>query len=266
MKTHRQCLAAACAAVIALAVAPIASGQASTNSIVYPPTAHPYGMSYAQWSAQWWRWALAQPVAGHPFTDPGFDCNSAQNGQSGPVWFLATSAIPTLPSNPSLPPDLSALVVRSCTVPAHTPILLGLEINECSSLEGYPTKASQQACAKGFADLIVQSALVCVVDGQAIADLEDFRFVSPQFTFQAPTPWIFGPTGGTGTGVSDGYFVMLKPLSPGTHTLSCGGRFYDAASGLNIGFGNTYHLTVTGENSLGVRPGDRVGARAGDLK
>jgi hypothetical protein len=274
MKTCCQNLAAICVAVLTLAV-PLTSwaGQYSNYAKVYPPTAKPYGKSYTDWTVQWWKWALSRPFIGHPFLNPGpdtgvFDCNSATNGQSGPVWFLATSPIPTLPSNPALPPNLADLVQRSCTIPAGTSILLGVENAEFSSLEGYLTEAEQHATATLFADHVVKSSLICMIDGQMVADLDKFRFASPQFTFQAPTPWIFGETGGNGTAVADGYYVMLPPLATGHHTLSCGGRIYFSATdnppNIDVGFGNTYHLFVQDSNKAGARPGDSVGPRAGD--
>jgi hypothetical protein len=272
MKTYCQDLAMTCVAVLTLAV-PLTSwaGQFSSYASVYPPTAKPYGKSYSEWSVQWWKWALSRPLAGHPFNDPGFACNSTTNGQSGPVWFLASSQIPTLPPNPASPPDLSALVQRSCTIPANTSILFGLEDVEGSTLEGFPKEADQRVYAKLFADHVVKSSLIWMIDGQMVADLDDFRFASPQFTFHAPTPWIYSPLpGGTGKAVADGYYVMIKPLSKGHHTLSCGGRFYFSAtdlppSGLDVGFGNTYHLFVQDSKTHGERPGDSVGPRAGDV-
>ena len=227
-------VAAALAAMLTLVLASAALAQLSANSLVYPTTAKPFEKTYAQWSVEWWKWALALPVKGHPFNEHGFDCNSANNGQSGPVWFLALSSSPPL-------------VKRSCTIPAHTAVFLALPNVECSSLEtpefpdgtGAYTAAEQRDCANFFANHIVVSSLFCTIDGQAVANLGSFRFVSSQFTFTAPTPWIFGATGGTGTAVSDGYFVMFKPPSSGTHTLSCGGEF-----DFGFGFGNTYHLTV----------------------
>jgi len=132
------------------------------------------------------------------------------------------------------------LVERSCTIPVGMAVFLALPTVECSNLEGLgTTEAEQRECAVSFANHIVVSSLFCMIDGQAVTNLDSFRFLSSQFTFSAPTPWIFGDTGGTGTAVSDGYFVMLKPLSRGIHTLSCGGEF-----DFGFGFGNTYHLTV----------------------
>jgi hypothetical protein len=231
-------VAAALAAMVMLVLATAALADRPANAPVYPTTAKLFGKSYAQWSAQWWKWALARPVEGHPFSEPGFDCNSANNGQSGPVWFLALSALE------------DPLVERSCTIPADKAVFIGLANAECSDLEGLgATAAEQRDCAKFFADHIVVSSLFCTIDGQAVANLDAFRFLSPQFTFSAPTPWIFGNTGGTGTAVSDGYFLMLRPLSSGSHTLRCGGAFhFSVAEGdpfdADFGFGNTYHLTV----------------------
>ena len=239
-------VAAVLAAMLMLVLASAALAQHSANSRVYPTTAKPFGKSYPEWSAQWWQWALSLPVEGHPFNDPGFDCNSANNGQSGPVWFLGLSALQ------------DPIVERSCTIPAGTAVLFGVN-TECSSLEtpdfdpdfgfGAPTEAAQRECAKFWADHIVVSSIFCTIDGKAVANIGSFRFVSPQFTFTAPTPWISGTTGGTGTSVSDGYFLMLKPLSIGTHTLSCGGMFHFSVDEgdpftADFGFGNTYHLTV----------------------
>jgi hypothetical protein len=228
-------VATALAAILMLVLVSASLAQSSTDSPVYPPTAHPFGMSYPDWTVAWWKWALARPVDGHPFLNDAFDCNSANNGQSGPVWFLALS------------PSEEPLVERSCTIPADTAVFIGLANVECSSLErpffpkgtGATTAEQQIACATFFANHIVEDSLFCTIDGQAVGNLASFRFLSPQFTFAAPTPWIFGKKGGTGTAVSDGYFLMLKPLSSGSHTLSCGGAF-----DFGFGFGNTYHLTV----------------------
>lgn len=225
--------AAALAVTMTMMMVPAALAKPPATSNVYPTTSKPFGKTYAGWSAAWWQWALALPVEGHPFNGLGFDCNSANNGQSGPVWFLALSGSP---------PQLE----RNCTIPADTALFIALPVVECSSLEpefpdgtGGQTAAEQRDCANFFANHIVVSSLFCTIDGQAVPNLGTYRFVSSQFTFTAPTPWVFGDTGGTGTSVSDGYFVMFKPPSTGTHTLSCGGEF-----DFGFGFGNTYHLTV----------------------
>jgi len=240
----RTLLGAAVSALLAFALASSAlAEELSANSRIYPATAKPFGKTYAEWTAKWWKWALALPVDGHPFDASGFDCDATDNGQSGPVWFVALSSSPPM-------------VERSCTIPPGKAVLVSLANVECSSLEptfpdgtGGQTEEERRACATFFANHVVVSSLFCTIDGKAVKHLGHFRFPSAQFTFTAPTPWIFGATGGTGKSVSDGYFVMLKPPAPGTHTASCGGTFhFSTADGdpfdADFGFGNAYYLTV----------------------
>ena len=115
------------------------------------------------------------------------------------------------------------------------------------------TAASQRGTAQFLADHI--NDVTFSVDGAALGNIGDYRLQSPQFSFTAPTPWVFGATGGANTSVGDGYFVMVPPLPPGPHTMRATGAFhfamaegdpfdYDAAMDM------TYHLTVTGP-SLG---------------
>jgi hypothetical protein len=91
-----------------------------------------------------------------------------------------------------------------------------------------------------------------------VQDIGAFRVGSPQFTFTAPTPWIYGDTGGTGTTVADGYYVFLDPLPAGQHTLHYGGGFHFAvAEGDAFDFDDTldmtYSLTVVLTNT-GIFP------------
>ena len=53
---------------------------------------------------------------------------------------------------------------------------------------------------------------------------------------------LIGSTGGPGTSVSDGYFVMLAPLSAGQHTIHFKGSEGAAPNTFTLDI--TYHLTV----------------------
>src|SRR5882724_12472074 len=78
---------------------PVLSQQAPG---VLPPKSQPYGKTYSEWSAGWWKWALGLPVDGHPFnSDPNPDFR-IDAGQSGQVWFLGAPFGTT---------------VRNCTMP-----------------------------------------------------------------------------------------------------------------------------------------------------
>jgi hypothetical protein len=215
------------AAGLTLGVMPV---SAAHTPKVLPPQSHPRGQSYAEWSAAYWQWLFSLPVDGHPGTDsPDFDVT---DGQSGRVWFL-TGPFGT--------------VERHVTIPTGTSLFVALINVDASTLEEPPffgaTADEQLAIANGFAEFITD--LSFSVDGKSIQNVGDFRVTSPQFTFTAPSPWIFGATGGTGTATGVGYFVMLAPLSVGTHTIHYTGAFkFSDAPEDYIGVDMTYHITV----------------------
>src|SRR5262245_18655717 len=185
------------AIVVGLALG-AASLRAAQTPGVLPPGSNPHGQSYSEWSAAYWQWLLSLPVDGHPGLDtPDFDVT---DGQSGRVWFL-TGPFGTID--------------RDVTIPAGTSLFISLVNVEASTLEEPPfygaTAAEQLAIANSFAEFITD--LSFTVDGKDVGNIGDFRVTSPQFSFTAPTPWLFGATGGTGTATGVGYFVMLAPLS-----------------------------------------------------
>jgi hypothetical protein len=207
------------------------STNPSTVPYVFQPGANMYGSSYSVWSATWWTWLMELPVAGNPSSDTvSFEVSS---GQSGNVWFLA-APFSTLP------------VKRTCTIPAGKALFVGLLNAEASSLEGFATADLQLKNATSNADHIIN--LSATIDGISIGNLGTYRVASPQFTFTAPTPWLFGATGGICTSVGDGYYLMFQPFSTGAHTLHYSGEFlFTVANGgfdYHAYLDMTYNLTV----------------------
>jgi hypothetical protein len=181
------------------------------NPGIFAPNSHPYGKSYGEWAAAFWQYAFSFPLEGHPFLDtPEYDFAARQSGK---VWFWSA------PDGP---------ITRHVTMPEGTALFLTIRDAEVSSLEEAPffgaTEQEQREQANWFADHIVDVSVT--IDGVPVKNIEDYRFETPQFEFDAPTPWIFGNTGGHGTSVGDGYFLMLKPLSRGTHTIEYSGTFH----------------------------------------
>ena len=79
------------------------------------------------------------------------------------------------------------------------------------------------------------------IDGQTLQDLSNYRAKSPVFSITVPDDAIFGiPLTGTFTPqVSDGYWLMVAPLSAGEHTIH-----FAATTNLGFTVEVTYHLTV----------------------
>jgi hypothetical protein len=214
-----------------LAAAILSPGATTLQAGQVPTVVPPYPNVYGALSAAWWQWAMSQPLAGHPFNDdPAFNVAA---GQLGPVWFLATPF---------------GIVDRYVTVPAGKFLLVGLMNAEGSSLEGMGTTYTEQRAAATFQADHIQY-VSCSIDGVAVPNIDAYRFVSPQFHFCAPSPWIFGLTGGNGTAVADGYFVMAGPFLKGTHAINIKGAFhFSVAEGDPFDFDGsadvTYHITV----------------------
>jgi hypothetical protein len=187
---------------------------AAASFTIVQPTEKYAGKTYGQWSVAWWKWAPAISEPRSPVTDAtGEDCAV---GQRGPVWFLAGTT--------------GGTATRSCTIPSGKAILFPVINGECSTVED-PTadEAALAACATGQMDFVTETS--ASVDGTAI-DLgrprpnARFRFTSDPLVFTitfAPNNG-FGIEAGTGKAVADGYWVLVKPLAVGRHTIDFHGK------------------------------------------
>jgi hypothetical protein len=235
------------AALLGLSFAPTMRAANDEGVAIVPPGAKFHGQTSGEWAASFWQWALGLPMEGHPFLDTPQYSFSAN--QSGSVWYWSS------PDGP---------ITRYVTLPAGKSLFLTIRDCETSSLEEPPfygaTEAEQRAISRWFADHIVN--VFCVIDGVPVPNIQAYRTETPQFEFTAPTPWIFGNVGGTGTSVGDGYYMMLTGFSKGHHTIHYAGTFHFDAGELgpdafDLPHECTVQLTVgkaEGENGSSAGP------------
>jgi len=215
----RKSLAASLVLIGALLLADRPALADFDNPHVIPPQAHFRGKTYPEWVVSFWQWALALPVEGHPFLGCPTDLAALQTG-NGNVWYW------------SAPVGVDHNVQCDATIPTGTALFLPTLVVESSSLEAPPFGATsptdQRAIVQNFANHI--ASVFVTIDGVPVRDLQPrYRFLTPQFHFTAPTPWIFGDDthpGGNGTSTADGYYVMIPPLSPGKHSIHYGGLIH----------------------------------------
>ena len=224
-------LAIVLTAIVGLMAGSVSPAHArNSNPGVMPPNSHTHGMTYAEWSARWWQWALSLPADQNPFFDVDGSCSNGANGQLGPVWFL-TGVI-----------SVSGTAERDCTVPAGKALFFPLINTECSTLEADPfhgdNEAELRACVED--PLFELGNVFAEIDGVAVQNLERYLVESPLFTFTVPPENVLGVDPGTGQSVSRGYHLMVAPLSVGEHVIRFGGTFTDFNFTLDI----TYNLTV----------------------
>lgn len=204
------------------------------NPSVHPINSKPYGQSYGEWTAKWWQWTLRAPTPVNPILD--LDGSNCGQGQSGPVWFIPGAFPGTLPP----------FVTRKCTVPPGKSLLTPIGINaifgagagDCQtpviapascgayqfgSLTGVPALS---AAAAAFIDGFDLSGTSVFLDGKPLRELSTYRAASPAFSYTLPADnviaSVFGVPDTAGTyspAVSDGYWLLLEPLSAGTHTI-----------------------------------------------
>lgn len=202
--------------------------QDEPNVKVYDPDSTPYGMSYAEWNEAWWHWALSFPLDESPVTDETGDL--AGLGQSGPVWFLAGTFGGAVERTVTIPKDKSLLI----------PIvnLIGVFFPEPG--EEPPTEEEFRA----LADFVIGAGVSfeCTIDGVEIEGLGDFRAQTGLFAVTVPEGGLF-PEGTHEPAIADGFYIMIKPLKPGSHTI----HFAGTIDLIGLEVEATYNITVSDE-------------------
>jgi hypothetical protein len=236
MNTHKKILSIN--AILSITLFLSLSSPTAYAQAVYSPDSAPFNTKFNEWSAQWWQFVISIPDNENPLNDStGAKCIV---GQRGPVWFL----VGTSGGSP---------VNRVCKVPAGKalffPVLNSFYADDF-------TQHNSIAFAREQAAVIPNDATILsvTVDGHAIQHLEDkFRIRSNVFELTLPDENIFGvpptaacpPSGTCSPAVDDGYYVMLKPLTVGNHTVHI------------IGATTTFNVDVT--YTLKVVPVDLKG-------
>jgi hypothetical protein len=180
---------------------PVSAVAQDSASKVFAPNSNALGKKFKDWSAEWWQFVLSIPAAENPLVDETGDKCSI--GQRGPVWFLFGGC--------------GGTIRRACSIPEGTalffPIINHVDIN-----------LSNQTAAELRAEIAPDSVttLSVEVDGIPLDKLDKSRVRSSVFAITAPPGGFLDPDPGPGTYspvVDDGFYVMLRPLAVGNHTL-----------------------------------------------
>ena len=200
-------------AMVAQAAGPMATqDRAGPLGRVLPPGTGIEGRGIADLTADWWRWAQAQPFS--PYLDP--DGRLCDLGQHGPVWFLAGT-------------DGSFNARRECAVPTGKYLLLPVINMLYHNVQGSGA-ANAYSCAELVAKAAVNTAhlksAVVLIDGVPVADVVRYRVRTPEcFDIDAGVG-TDGPLDGDGRmAAADGYWLLIGPLSPGRHTIRVGANY-----------------------------------------
>jgi hypothetical protein len=190
---------------IAFAILASAALSASAaESYLAPADAVIAGTTQPEWSRLWWQWAASFEASESPVADrTGELCASKQQGD---VWFLAGTYG-------------TGRTTRTCKVPHGKHLFFPL-INYvvAPSAHGATTCMSVMSTAARMTEEI--SNLVLEIDGDRQTNLLEHRQRTPGcFDLGA----LAEPKRRVFPSAANGYYVMLRPLPRGTHTLNFGG-------------------------------------------
>lgn len=189
---------------------------------VFQTNSRPYGQSYVKWTENWWQWAFSIPKDQNPIIDKtGENCSK---GQDGPVWYLAGTTGDTSHAH------------RSCIIPREKSILFPIIVSQFSRSEK-PTMTHRELVRYAAKDIDQASFLEVIIDNLHLTDLSKYR-VQSYFNLDLVEGNIWDIKPGPTMAASDGFWVFLKPLRVGRHTVNFQGVEPNFKTGV------TYNITI----------------------
>lgn len=210
---------------------PTLSAGGNPNPGIAPIHSKPHGKSYSQWAAAWWQWVFSIPTDVNPLMDPTGE--HADQGQQGPVWFLAG--------------NLGGETVRDVCVPTGKSLFFPILNQPWVQFPEDPpfTIPELRAILRSGMD---NATLYCEIDGRPVKNLAGYREESAVFTTTVPDDNLLGlPAGDYEPCVDNGYYLLLNPLTPGRHVIRFMAENADQSFSLDV----TYHITVSPGHSRG---------------
>lgn len=187
------------------------------------------GLTYEEWTVEWWRWALSIPHSRNPVVDQ----TGAYAAEEQPVnaWFLA-GIFAEENEKKSFPS-------RICTIPSGIPVLVPI-LNCAADDIHYPELRDDRAIvdhvSKQFDRVQMKD---CVINNETVVPE---RVTSQPRVFDLYVHPDFDPSqrGGKSHASAEGYWVFLKPLPKGRYVLKFQGAYENGA----LSSGATYTITI----------------------
>ena len=202
----RRLATAAVTILLLAALATSASASPPATRGVLPPQARVHGQSLTDIGAAFMYWNWSTPVATNP---------------------IATGICEPMPGQPRiwfLPQTLGDHPTWTCDVPEGVFLVVSPYTVECSNVEPDPfygaDAAGQRACADAAYALVTSMSVT--VDGRAVTGLDGYAVATPYTRLPDEnllTDLLGLPPQETWT-TGRGVFLVLAPLSPGSHEVS----------------------------------------------
>ena len=127
---------------------------------------------------------------------------------NGPVWFLAGTTAKT------------HWAERRCIIPSGKAILFPIIVSQFSYSEVPSIKTDEELISYTARDIVCWSLLEATIDRLKLHGLEKYRIQFGPFDLSLSENNIWNIRAGSTKAASDGFWVFLKPLKDGDHTIS----------------------------------------------
>jgi hypothetical protein len=223
---------------------------ASTDPYSFPVGSSPYGIPFKDWTAKWWTWYQSVPKLNNPnFQNvSGYtpvECSYLQD-PANPAIFL-----------PYVGVERGSSTTANCNIPYGKAVLILVDGGEAD----YSDPTVQPKTQDTLVNQVTKSNVYpnpfgITFDGHQLALTNDeaLKVQSDLFNFTLPPKNLSGEAAGPDKGIGQGWYLFLKPLSPGVHIVHYTTGYRDSKSDPTIppGQGNdapyiqdvTYRLVV----------------------
>jgi hypothetical protein len=176
------------------------------------------GLTYEEWTVEWWRWALSIPHAKNPVVDQSGEY--ADESQPVNVWFLA-GIFAEENERKSFPS-------RKCTISSGVPVLIPI-LNCAADDIHYPELKNDQALIEHVSRQVGRvEKKECTVNDEII-EPEIVSSYPRVFDLYIHPDFDTFHKGGNSRASAEGYWVFLKPLPIGRHIIQFQGAYENGA-------------------------------------
>jgi hypothetical protein len=200
-----------------------------SSDLIYLKDSKPYGIPFSEWMGKWWQWHVSLPnkindsdptnlKLAHP-REAYSPEKCAWNQNNNNIWFLPDGR--NLALNDAQTPEL-----RKCTVPHDKALLVQIYGGGCSYAEGLKTDQELRDCVNIGLDTVKFTAKVDGIQVMSSDNRNDFLPVPYLYNLTFVKDNLYDAPYGTYRAMADGYFLFVKPLSVGNHTIEFKETFF----------------------------------------
>jgi hypothetical protein len=182
------------------------SERTVTHPFLYERDFKPFRKSWENWAISWYEWMISIPKMENPCLDmTGGQCAINQTNKN--VWFLAGSF------------GNKTLIRRQCNIPVGKAILFPLFVKEDSFAEDLDLTGENELTRRAKEAIDRTIYMKATLDGKKLSHLERYRVRSQVFDLRFPKDNVYDVKPGLTRSVCDGYWLFMKPLEEGRHTI-----------------------------------------------